>query len=113
VIANIAAGRLFADEVEYRTFSEVECERFLSLERHDEDWRFVKRMAGHEVTSAQTGPAHSFRYAYHPVGQGGFASGWFTRRGHQKFHYVYDCGTDGSSKRRGVTRSNAKSTRDR
>lgn len=39
-----------------------------------------------------------FGYRFHPIGQGLFCSGHFSRAGQQPFRWVYDCGTEAGSR---------------
>jgi len=72
-----------------------------ACERYIQAWysnRGVACVAGGALSPrAPLGPFQfSFAYTFHPVGQGLFTSGWFTRAHKRPFRWVYDCGTSNS-----------------
>jgi glyoxylase-like metal-dependent hydrolase (beta-lactamase superfamily II) len=97
-IRAIAEGRACADEAAYPTASEEDCRRFLDhWYEFRTPWRAFALARADAVSLGSAFGEFAFGYRYHPVGQGGFSSGWFTRHDDSRFHYVYDCGMEHGS----------------
>lgn len=106
LIAAIVQRRAATDETFYPTATPAMCQRFRSVWRRREYWQELARLRASGIALRPSPMEFAFGYRYHPVGQGGFCSGWFTRRDESRFHYVYDCGTEHGSKGRARARVN-------
>jgi len=98
LIAAIVQRRAATSETDYPTATPAMCQRFRSTWRDRQYWYDLARLRASAIALRPSPMEFAFGYRYHPVGQGGFCSGWFTRRDQSRFHYVYDCGTEHGSK---------------
>lgn len=98
LIAAIVQRRAATSETVYPTATPAMCQRFRATWRDRENWHMFARLRASGIVLRRSPMEFAFGYRYHPVGQGGFCSGWFTRRDQSIFHYVYDCGTEHGSK---------------
>jgi hypothetical protein len=89
-VSDIIAGAIYADEAEA---SPEMCRHFLEHwnEGYQEhSWALISA----EIARAPYAEQLEFTYRYHPVGQGMFCSGSFTREHDGPFRWVYDCGVE-------------------
>jgi len=90
VVSEISRGIRYGDDVAFPPASEDECDAFLNFLSWYPVWQPDWWLWQYNQIS---GP-FSFSYSYHPVGQGLFCSGFFTRRHRPPFRWVFDCGTE-------------------
>ncbi len=91
VVSDISRGTRYSDDASFPPASEVQCRAFINP-------LFGLKNRYKKLWNDQHSPPYSFSYSYHPVGQGLFCSGLFTRRNHTPFRWVFDCGTEKGSK---------------
>lgn len=97
VISAITRNQAGTDDDAFPPTDKSTCETFLN--QSNGEWGehlWATMISGIHPASHRSD--FSFTYHYHPVGQGLFCSGSFTRSSHDPFHWVYDCGTDGGSR---------------
>lgn len=102
LVSQIARGVRYSSDIAYPPASEAACDFFLQRAKDglvDECLLSLVAVASNRRADPDV---YSFAYFYHPVGQGLFCSGRFSRPHQQPFRWVYDCGTDLG--RRGVKR---------
>lgn len=94
LIRAIVEKRAATSETDFRTASAASCWLFRRTWQNRLPWHRFAMMRSAKMSLGIPTDEYAFGYRYHPVGQGGFCSGWFTRRDHSRFHFVYDCGTE-------------------
>jgi hypothetical protein len=96
VISAIARNEAGTGDADYPPADLPACRYF--LDAWNGDWgnhRWITMMSGpHGVSTEEL----EFGYRFHPVGQGLFCSGYFSRPGQPAYRWVYDCGTDMGSR---------------
>lgn len=102
LVSQIARGVSYSSDSAYPPASKAACDFFLERARDGLVDEYLLSLIAMELNRRAEPEVYSFAYFYHPVGQGLFCSGRFSRPRQQPFRWVYDCGTDLG--RRGVKR---------
>ena len=89
LVSEIARNLIFFSDSLYPPASLDDCLDYLA--GHRLGWLYHRAFCERH----DDGSTFEFGYRYHPVGQGMFCSGSFSRRGGPPFRWVYDCGTEG------------------
>lgn len=98
LVSQIAQRKKYADDKIFPPAAKAACDFFIQRSKDGLLTEFLlSRVAMWSSHSVDKG-VFSFNYFYHPVGQGVFCSGSFSRVGMRPFRWVYDCGTDGGGR---------------